>query len=133
MTTPHEEYKELAKELALPASSKVFFKREDLHPYGSHKGRSIPHMIDIKMGDGCRHFVISSSGNAALAAGLYVKELNELGKEITLEILAGKNISPNKLKKLEALKDSRILVSLHDRPLQTLFIKTQDTSIQSLR
>lgn len=129
MVTPHEEYPELAKELGLPAGSPVFFKREDLHPLGSHKGRSIPHMIDAKMAEGCTHFVISSSGNAALAAAMYAKKLGT----ITLEILAGKHISTKKLAKLEALKDSNILVSLHDRPLQVLHIKTQDPSIQSLR
>lgn len=129
MVTPHEEYPELAKELGLPAGSPVFFKREDLHPLGSHKGRSIPHMIDAKMAEGCTHFVISSSGNAALAAAMYAKKLGN----ITLEILAGKHISTKKLAKLEALKDSNILVSLHDRPLQVLHIKTQDPSIQSLR
>ena len=131
MITPHEKHDELAKELGL--SSPVFFKREDLHPYGSHKGRSIPHMIDEKIAKGCKHFVISSSGNAALAAGLYVEKLNSEGKNITLEIFAGKNISPKKLEKLEALKSENILVSLQDRPLQALFMKTQDPSIESLR
>lgn len=131
--TPHEEYPELARELGLPSGAALFFKREDVHPLGSHKGRSIPHMIDVKMKAGCKHFVISSSGNAALAAGLYAKELNKNGKDITLEILAGKHINPDKLRKLEALKDSHILVSLHDRPLQVLHIKTEDPSIQSLR
>ncbi len=134
LQTPHEEYSDLAKELGLPTDSCVYFKREDLHPFGSHKGRSIPHMIDEKVASGSRHFVISSSGNAALAAGLYVQKLNKEGKDITLEILAGKNISPHKLKKLEALKDGNILVSLQDRPLQNLFIKIQqDPTIQSLR
>lgn len=133
MVTPHEEYKNLAKELGLPATSPVYFKREDLHPYGSHKGRSIPVMIDEKVAAGFTHFAISSSGNAALAAALYIKELNEKGKDIRLEILAGKNIHPKKLKKLEALKDDDILLSLNDRPLQALFIKIQDPSIQSLR
>jgi threonine dehydratase len=131
MVTPHQEYEKLGKELGLAVP--LFFKREDLHPYGSHKGRSIPIMIDEKIAAGYRHFAISSSGNAALAAALYVKELNEQGKDITLEILAGKNIAPNKLKKLEDLKDSNILLSLNDRPLQALFVKTQDPSIQSLR
>jgi threonine dehydratase len=133
MVTAHEEHLDLTKEVGLPATSPVYFKREDEHPYGSHKGRSIPHMIDVKIAAGCKHFAISSSGNAALAAALYVKELNELGKGITLEILAGKNINSNKLKKIEALKDENILLSLNDRPLQALFIKTQDPSIQSLR
>lgn len=134
MVTPHESYPKLALELGLSkVGSEVYFKREDEHPYGSHKGRSIPLMIDEKVAKGCRHFVISSSGNAALAAGLHVKKLNREGAQITLEILAGKNINHNKLKKLEDLKDSNILLSIQDRPLQALFIKTEDPSIQSLR
>ncbi len=157
MVTPHESYSELARALGLQIGlqegsrkatefSSLFFKREDLHPYGSHKGRSIPIMIDEKVREGCRHFAISSSGNAALAAGLHVKKLNEKLKKresekkyskendkITLEILAGKNINSGKLQKLEKLKDEHILLSLEDRPLQALFIKTADPSIQSLR
>lgn len=137
MVTPHESHHNLAQALGI---SEVIFKREDLHPYGSHKGRSIPIMIDKKISQGFNHFAISSSGNAALAAGLYIKKLNnEKDNEktdknkITLEIIAGKNINPNKLKKLEDLRDSNILLSLQDRPLQALFMKTQDSSIQSLR
>lgn len=141
MITPHESYKELAQALGFEGSSKdsvssLFFKREDLHPLGSHKGRSIPGMIDEKVKEGCRHFAISSSGNAALAAGLYIKALNEKAidsEKITLEILAGENINPRKLQKLEALRDRQILLSIQDRPLQALFMKTQDPSVQSLR
>jgi threonine dehydratase len=133
LQTPHEEYGELAKEMGLPADVSVFFKREDLHPLGSHKGRSLPLMIDTKRAAGYSHFAISSSGNAALAAALHIKKLNQEGSNITLQILAGKHIDPHKLKKLEALKDSHILLSQNDRPLQTLFMKTQDPSIQSLR
>ena len=136
MVTPHESYSELSKELGLKVSSPVFFKREDMHPLGSHKGRSIPHMIDEKIKSGCKHFVISSSGNAALAAGLYIQKLNSSLKDsdkITLEILIGKNIDSHKLEKLEALRSSEILISLQERPLQALFIKTQDPNIQSLR
>jgi len=131
MITPHEEQSALAQDLS---AASVFFKREDLHPYGSHKGRSIPIMIDEKLKEGCHHFAISSSGNAALAAGLHIRELNSRGGDkITLEILAGKNISSKKLARIEELKDENILLSLHDRPLQALFTKTLDPSIQSLR
>ncbi|MDP3962862.1 MAG: PLP-dependent lyase/thiolase [bacterium] len=131
MVTPNESSPELAQVLGI---SSVFFKREDLHPYGSHKGRSIPLMIDMKVKEGCDHFAISSSGNAALAAGLHIKNLNEKREnKITLEILAGKNIDPDKLRKLENISDSHILLSIQDRPLQALFMKTQDHSVQSLR
>ena len=68
----------------------LFLKREDMHPYGSHKGRSIPVMnrrISEKVS------VISpylQSGNAALAAALHIKKLNESGTErVQLEILIG--------------------------------------------
>ena len=126
MITPQEPYPNLSKELGITS---IIFKREDLHPYGSHKGRSIPFMIDEKIKAGCSHFAISSSGNAALAAALHVKKLGN----VVLEILIGKNINSEKLKKLESLRDSNILLSLQDRPLQALFMKTQDPSIQSLR
>lgn len=131
MVTPHETCPDLARELGL--TTEVYLKREDLHPYGSHKGRSIPYMIDTKVAEGCSHFAISSSGNAALAAGLHIEKLNRSGKSIRLEILAGRHINALKLRKLEALKSPNILLSLHDRPLQALFTKTQDESIQSLR
>ncbi len=133
--TPQSEEQKLANSLGL-SGSKLYFKREDLHPFGSHKGRSIPVMIDKKVAEGCRHFVISSSGNAALAAGLYIKKLNDERAEsnkIMLEILVGKNINQVKFKRLEALKDENILISSQERPLQALFIKTQDPKIQGLR
>jgi threonine dehydratase len=127
MVTPNEKYAELGKVLGAP---NLYFKREDLHPLGSHKGRSIPHMIDVYVKLHARRFAISSSGNAALAAGLYVKELNEktdAAEPITLEILVGKNIAPKKLAKLETLKDENIHVSIHDRPKQALLVKTKSS------
>ncbi len=132
--TPQESHAELGKALGLTDSAVLYFKREDLHRYGSHKGRSIPYMIDEKLKLDCSHFAISSSGNAALASAMYVKELNEKRKEkITMEILVGKHINTSKLEKLESLKDENILLSIQDRPLQALFMKTQDPAIQSLR
>ncbi len=124
----------------------LFLKREDLHPLGSHKGRSIPYMIDTHLAAGGKpYFIISSSGNAALAAGLYVKELNEKrAKEtdanqkpldqIILDILVGQNINQKKLAKIQALRDDNIAVAIHDRPLQILNVKThEDPTIKSLR
>jgi threonine dehydratase len=75
MITPQKSYPDLARAVGV---SFLYLKREDLHPYGSHKGRSIPVMIDHYLKEGKRHFAISSSGNAALAAALYVKELNKV-------------------------------------------------------
>lgn len=134
MITPYEEYSELGKAVGL--TGKLYFKREDLHPLGSHKGRSLPIMINNYIEGGFDHFAISSSGNAAFASGLYIKELNEKRDDknkITLEILVGKNIGKKKLEKLQKIKDQNILLSIQDRPLQSLFIKTQSAKIKSLR
>ncbi len=131
MLTKHEEYQKLAKELG---ASALYFKREDMHPYGSHKGRSIPKMIDIYISEGYSHFAISSSGNAALSAVMYIKELNSKNKSQTLlDVLVGRHISSKKLEKLRKYEDENITITMHDRPVQTLFIKTKDPNIKPLR
>lgn len=138
MITAHEEYQDLAKAIGLPESTRLFLKREDEHPLGSHKGRSIPVMIDKYLALGYRHFAISSSGNAALAAGRYVSSLNPSAgspaeSPIELDILIGMNIPSVKRARLEALKGENIRISAHERPLQALHVKTQDPKVKSLR
>lgn len=142
MQTPHEEYPDLARAIG---TERLYFKREDLHPFGSHKGRSIPYMIDVHLAQMAENgyetiprFAISSSGNAALAAALYIKELNKKRVQkndnpIELEILVGKHISNTKLEHLESLTDESIKVSIVERPLQTLFVKTQEDGYIGLR
>lgn len=129
MVTPHELYPSLSAALAVPA---IFFKREDLHPYGSHKGRSIPVMIDFYRAQGARDFVISSSGNAALAAALHIALLNSSGKStdtathtptaepLSLTIFIGKDIDPKKEAFLAEIKDPKIKVVQVERPLQSM-------------
>ncbi|MEY2664880.1 MAG: Pyridoxal-phosphate dependent enzyme [Candidatus Parcubacteria bacterium] len=138
--TPHESYPELAAAVSgTPAFEKLFLKREDLHPLGSHKGRSIPHMIDKGIAEGIKSFVISSSGNAALAAALYITDLNATrantadSEPIILDILIGQKIPARKRAKLDALKSEYIRVSAHERPLQMLFAKTQEAGVRGLR
>lgn len=126
--TPLEAYPKLAKAIG---ADKLYFKREDLHPYGSHKGRSIPVMIDAYLKAGDRHFAISSSGNAALASAIYIKELGarslELGEKdnneeepINLDIFIGQHAAPHKAQRLKELADDHIRVLLKERPLQAL-------------
>ncbi len=131
MITKQEEQSELAQSLQITS---LYFKREDLHPYGSHKGRSIPKMIDTYFAQGIRHFAISSSGNAALAAAFYVGKLNsEKGSEIKLDILVGQHITTKKLRKLEQFSSDLIKITSHDRPIQTLFNITKDPDVKALR
>jgi len=119
--TPIEHYPELAQILGF---ADLYFKREDLHKYGSHKGRSIPLMIKHYHDKSERKFAISSSGNAALASALYVAEINKINSEpIKLDIFVGQNINPNKLEKLkevESADSDNIRVLIKERPLQAL-------------
>ncbi len=99
MKTPLINAENLANQLNIPA---LYFKREDLHPYGSHKGRSIPLMIAEYNKQGWNNFVISSSGNAALSAALYIKEHNQKNptNKIYLKIYIGYKIDKDKLARL---------------------------------
>ena len=130
MITPIESYPDLASTVGV---SKLYFKREDLHPYGSHKGRSIPVMIDNyykKAGD--RSFVITGSGNAALAAALRIKEINAESEICSLDIYVGTHISAHKLEKIKKLADDHIRVLIKERPLQALTEASKE-GIRSLR
>jgi len=130
MITPQTEEKALAQALGTPS---LYLKREDLHPYGSHKGRSIPYMIDRHISVGKNRFVISSSGNAALAAAIYVNKLANEGKEAYLRILVGENINKEKLALLKShAKAPIITIEQTERPLQTLK-KYEDSGEASLR
>ena len=104
--TEQKKYPKLAA--ALKISGDLYLKREDLHPFGSHKGRSIPLMIESYAKAGWTNFVISSSGNAALAAALAIKKYNlkHKTKPLTLKIFVGKKIDNNKLL---SLRGSRVL------------------------
>lgn len=136
MTTPLEKQVELAAAIGLPG---LHFKREDQHPFGSHKGRSIPIMIEYYLAKGDRAFAISSSGNAALAAALYVQEKNSSNKTatnpITLQIFVGNHVSPKKLSKIQTIADAssgHIQILIKERPLQALTQAVQD-GMRSLR
>lgn len=140
MITPIESYTDLASAIGVSA---LYFKREDVHPYGSHKGRSIPVMIDHYYKAGDRSFVVTGSGNAALAAALCVKEINKgespflkgvpkAGDFVSLDIYVGTHIAPHKLEKVKRLADSNIRVLIKERPLQALTQAVQE-GMRSLR
>jgi threonine dehydratase len=130
--TPIESYPEAARIVGV---KKLYFKREDLHPYGSHKGRSIPVMIETYAAKGDRRFAITGSGNAAFAAALFVHELNA-GKNsadpLDLTIFVGNNIAPHKAERLKNLEDDRIRVLIKERPLQAL-TQAINEGVRSLR
>ena len=140
MITPQQEVPQLAKALGL--SVPLYLKREDLHPYGSHKGRSIPIMIEQYAKGGATRFAISSSGNAALAALMYINEYNQKFTEgpLNLQIYVGENISDEKYQTLShfAQKNdlaSRDVISITktDRPKQTVHMLDKRGEAKSLR
>ena len=75
------------------------------------------------------NFVISSSGNAALAALKFVQDCNKTNTKITLKIFIGKNIAKNKLSSIQSeilnLK-SEILVEQVDNPKQSAFLEAKN-------
>lgn len=131
--TPIEEYRELGKKIGL---KNIYFKREDLHKYQSHKGRSLPIMIKHYYKQGDRNFVISSSGNAALSSALYIEEFNKDNDDkINLDVYVGINVNQdkyNKLKEIENRNTETIRVLKKERPVQALFQATEEGS-RSLR
>ncbi len=131
MVTPQTEAPEIAKALGI---ERLFLKREDLHPLGSHKGRSIPPMIDMKVAEGAKDFAISSSGNAALAAVRHIQTRNATGDNLSLAILVGGHINEAKRRALAAeITDPRITIEENPRPLQTLFHMIKTDGKTSLR
>ncbi len=133
MKTPQESYQVLTKTLGV----EVYLKREDLHAYGSHKGRSIPHMIEYyAKREGKHSFVISSSGNAALAAIKYVEVHNRnTENKLTLKVFVGLHISKEKQSLLEIAKgiDSYISIAQVERPKQEAFLIEKNGEAINLR
>ena len=130
MVTPQTENKALAK--AVDVSS-VYLKREDMHPYGSHKGRSIPRMIDHYVDLGKKRFAISSSGNAALAALRHINKLNKTGADVSLDIFVGHHADTNKTSAIEAELSKGARMEISERPLQKLLELTRMSNVVSLR
>ncbi len=129
MITPQQKANKIAKKIGL--NTDLFLKREDLHPLGSHKGRSLPLMIEKYFGDGVRNFVISSSGNAALAAAKYISDHNSThANKIKLEIFVGKNIDSAKweILKQSTNHDPAISIAQVSNPKQSAFQREKNTN-----
>lgn len=133
MVTPQIKADNLAKKIGLNTS--LYLKHEDMHPLGSHKGRSIPPMINKYAEEGVTNFVISSSGNAALAATLHIKELNRLKifSTHTLTIFVGEKIEKEKLIELKKLSDDKIKIIQTANPKQQALLTEKSSGAKYLR
>lgn len=133
MKTIQMPYAELANALGV---KEVYLKREDQHKYGSHKGRSLPLMIKKYFKEeGLTEFVISSSGNAALAAVEAVQAHNRNNpSKLRLTVFVGPNINPQKMKKLIAIiEDPLIKLEQVENPKQSAFQMDKDGRAKNLR
>jgi len=130
MVTPQSDNQKLAETVGVPS---IYLKREDMHPYGSHKGRSIPRMINHYIDMGRNRFALSSSGNAALAAARHTKQLNKKNTHISLDIFVGKNADREKISLIEAELSDGVSLESSERPLQRLLEITRLSNVISLR
>ncbi len=133
MKTVQMPYAELARALGV---KEVYLKREDQHKYGSHKGRSLPLMIKKYFKEENQaEFVISSSGNAALAAVEAVQAHNRNNdSKLRLTVFVGQNINAQKMKKLIAIiEDPLIKLEQVENPKQSAFQMDKDGKAKNLR
>jgi threonine synthase len=66
--TKDHEIRALSRRLDL---KRLFFKREDLNPTGSHKDRGLAYQVSKAWDDDQKELVLPSSGNCAIAAAAY--------------------------------------------------------------
>ena len=130
----------LAKKLKnkLNTNFNIYLKREDLHPLLSHKGRSLPLMIAKHHAGGWNNFCISSSGNAALASILAIKEMNKVknkDNQLKLQIFVGTNINLTKLKMIKNIikGDNNLSIKQTKNPKAEAFILNKKKEAKFLR
>lgn len=120
--TPLEHADELGRALGIPS---LQLKREDLSPTGSHKARCLSLLCSALVASGDRQAVISSSGNAAVAAAAY----SSLGGIRLLSL-----VSPRTPRvKLDRLREYSGLAVLSDRPVALLHYAVQRWNLADLR
>jgi threonine synthase len=94
-------------------------------------------MIEQHAKGGHRHFAISSSGNAALAAAMYIAKYNTEFSEqqIDLQIFVGEHVNSAKLHILKeiASQDHNITITQTEKPKQTVHVLNKKGEAKSLR
>ncbi|MBL7141953.1 PLP-dependent lyase/thiolase [Patescibacteria group bacterium] len=117
--TPQKSYPMLAKKIGLPG---LWIKHEYLNESGSHKIRLMEKMIKKYLKKGQKKFVISSSGNVAIAAAYYLNKYIRAKTELTIFVC--KNIPAEKWQCLKkAVNNSKtIKVKKVVRPKQQAFL-----------
>lgn len=112
----------LASDLGL---ERLLVKRDDLNPTGSHKARALAYQVSKALQDGAGALLISSSGNAAVAAAAYASLAG-----ITLFALVSPKTNPVKLGELAKLG---AVVIPSDRSINLAKYASRRFNIENLR
>lgn len=97
--------------------NELWVKHEDQHPVGSHKGRSLAYQMSYYLAQGKNKFVLSSSGNAAIAFLTLTTSPQSLA-------FVSPDTDKNKLSYLQELKsEGKVLVSTIAPTLASLLAK----------
>ena len=117
--TLQKSYPALANKIGLPS---LWIKHEYLNEAGSHKIRLLEKLIKDHLKKGEKKLVISSSGNAAIAAAYYLTKY--VKTKCNLMIFVSKNISLEKIQRLKKIivNCSNIKIKKVLRPKQQAFL-----------
>lgn len=128
--TLQKSYPNLANKIGLPS---LWIKHEYLNEAGSHKIRLLEKLIKDHLKRGQKEFVISSSGNAAIAAAHFLTKY--VKTKSNLMIFVSKNISAEKIQRLKktigTCQDIKIKKVL--RPKQQAFLFSKKHKAAFLR
>lgn len=108
---------------------RILIKDENANPTGSFKDRCLAFQISHYYSLGRKEFVISSSGNAAVSAGNFVKNI----PDTTIDIFISKKINPKKLEKLMNLNDKRIKLHQSDKAKSDAILFSKENDFINLR
>ncbi len=128
--TQQKKYPDLAQKLNLP---EVWIKHEYLNESGSHKIRLLSYLFEKYIPQGEKNFVISSSGNAAIAACYYLKKNNN--PSINLMVFVPRDMDSKKWKRLQLAGNNfrQIKIQKSKKAKQKAFKFSQETGAIFLR
>src|SRR5579872_570209 len=106
----------------------IFFKDETVNPSGSFKDRATAYQITYWTQIGSKHFVLSSSGNAAISAALYAKKFN-----LTLDLFLSSKTTPYKLVRLkDIIEDADVSIHFSRTPKKEALAFAKESSAINL-
>ncbi len=128
--TQQKKYPNLAQKLNLP---EVWIKHEYLNESGSHKIRLLSYLFEKYIPQGEKKFVISSSGNAAIAACYYLEKIKN--PQINLMVFVPLAIDSKKWKRLQLARNNspQIKIKKSRKAKQDAFKFSKETGAIFLR